>query len=97
MREVPLRDIQSAAASIYGVVTRTPLIRMPLPDGIARRLEGVETTEGAAACAVAAALTRPVRGRIVAIVSGEYRPHDIRFSGRSVLKRCRIQDANADT
>jgi threonine dehydratase len=37
MREIPLRDIQSAAASIYGVVVRTPLIRMPLPDAIAQR------------------------------------------------------------
>jgi threonine dehydratase len=35
MREIPLRDIQSAAASIYGVVARTPLVRMPWPDIIA--------------------------------------------------------------
>ena len=42
MREVPLRDIQSAAASIYGVVSRTPLVRLWLPNAIARRLEDVE-------------------------------------------------------
>ena len=35
MREIPLRDIQSAAASIYGVVARTPLVRMPWPDILA--------------------------------------------------------------
>jgi threonine dehydratase len=42
MREIPLRDIQSAAASIYGVVVRTPLIRLPLPDAIAQRMPGSE-------------------------------------------------------
>ena len=42
MREIPLRDIQSAAASIYGVVVRTPLIRMPLPDAFAQRMDGSE-------------------------------------------------------
>ena len=35
MREIPLRDIRSAAASIYGVVARTPLVRMPWPDTLA--------------------------------------------------------------
>ena len=42
MREIPLRDIQSAAASIYGVVVRTPLIRVPLPDAIAQRIGDAE-------------------------------------------------------
>src|SRR5688572_24599234 len=42
MREIPLRDIQSAAASIYGVVARTPLVRMPWPDTIAPLVGGSE-------------------------------------------------------
>ena len=42
MREIPLRDIQSAAASIYGVVVRTPLIRLELPGSLAARLDGSE-------------------------------------------------------
>src|SRR5688572_13447668 len=31
MREIPLRDIQDAARSIYDLVVRTPLIRLDLP------------------------------------------------------------------
>ncbi len=42
MREIPLQDIQSAAASIYDVVVRTPLVRLPLPDTIAQRIGGSE-------------------------------------------------------
>ena len=42
MRQIPLSDIQSAAASIYGVAARTPLVRMPLPDEVRRRLGGSE-------------------------------------------------------
>jgi threonine dehydratase len=42
MREIPLRDIQSAAASVYGVVVRTPLIRLELPEELAARLVGSE-------------------------------------------------------
>ena len=42
MREIPLRDIQSAAASIYGVVVRTPLVRLELPGPLAARLDGSE-------------------------------------------------------
>jgi threonine dehydratase len=42
MREIPLRDIQSAAAAIYGVVARTPLIRLDVPDALAARLDGSE-------------------------------------------------------
>ena len=42
MRQIPLSDIQSAAASIYGVAVRTPLVRMPLPDEVSRRLGGSE-------------------------------------------------------
>jgi threonine dehydratase len=36
MREIPLRDIQEAAASVYDLVVRTPLIRLDLPDDRAR-------------------------------------------------------------
>jgi threonine dehydratase len=42
MREIPLQDIQSAAASIYDVVVRTPLVRLALPDTIAQRIGGSE-------------------------------------------------------
>jgi threonine dehydratase len=42
MREIPLQDIQSAAASIYDVVVRTPLVRLPVPDTIAKRIGGSE-------------------------------------------------------
>jgi threonine dehydratase len=42
MRQIPLRDIQSAAASIYGVVVRTPLIRMPLPEDVSERIDASE-------------------------------------------------------
>jgi threonine dehydratase len=42
MREIPLQDIQSAAASIYDVVVRTPLVRLPLPETIAHRIGGSE-------------------------------------------------------
>jgi threonine dehydratase len=42
MRQIPLSDIQSAAASIYDVAVRTPLVRMPLPDEVARRMRGCE-------------------------------------------------------
>jgi threonine dehydratase len=42
MRQIPLRDIQSAAASIYDVVVRTPLVRMPLPEDVTDRLGGAE-------------------------------------------------------
>jgi len=42
MRDIPLRDIQSAAAFIYDLVVRTPLIRIPLPDAIAQRMTGSE-------------------------------------------------------
>jgi threonine dehydratase len=42
MRQIPLSDIQSAAASIYDVVVRTPLIRMPLPEAVRERMNGSE-------------------------------------------------------
>ena len=42
MREIPLRDIQSAATSVYDLVVRTPLIRLELPAPLARRLDGSE-------------------------------------------------------
>ena len=42
MREIPLQDIQSAAASIYDFVVRTPLVRLALPDTIAQRIDGSE-------------------------------------------------------
>src|SRR5918993_2050015 len=42
MREIPLRDIRSAAAGIYDLVVRTPLVRLELPDALAARLAGSE-------------------------------------------------------
>jgi threonine dehydratase len=42
MREIPLRDIQGAAAGIYDLVVRTPLVRLELPEPIADRLQGSE-------------------------------------------------------
>ena len=42
MREIPLGDIHSAAASIYDVVVRTPLVRVPLPDDVVARIGGAE-------------------------------------------------------
>lgn len=42
MREIPLRDIQSAAAAIYDLVVRTPLVRLELPEPLAVRLRGSE-------------------------------------------------------
>ena len=42
MREIPLRDIRSAADSVYGVVARTPLIRLELPEPFAAALDGSE-------------------------------------------------------
>ena len=42
MREIPLGDIQSAAASIYDVVVRTPLVRVSLPDDLVARIGGAE-------------------------------------------------------
>jgi threonine dehydratase len=38
MRQIPLSDIQAAAASIYDVVVRTPLIRVSLPDTVRERI-----------------------------------------------------------
>src|SRR5512134_3657867 len=42
MRQIPLSDIRSSAASIYDVVVRTPLIRMPLPDAVRERMGASE-------------------------------------------------------
>jgi threonine dehydratase len=42
MREIPLRDIQDAAAAIYDLVRRTPLVRLELPSDLAARLDGTE-------------------------------------------------------
>jgi threonine dehydratase len=42
MRQIPLAAIQDAASSIYSVVTRTPLIRLPLSGDLAERLAGTE-------------------------------------------------------
>src|SRR5688572_19218680 len=39
MRQIPLAAIRDAAASVYPVVTRTPLVRLPLT---ADRLSGTE-------------------------------------------------------
>src|SRR3712207_6868030 len=37
MRHIALRDIEAAAATIYDLVVRTPLIRLDLPETIAAR------------------------------------------------------------
>jgi threonine dehydratase len=42
MREIPLRDIQAAAAGIYDLVVRTPLVRLDVPEALARELAGSE-------------------------------------------------------
>ena len=42
MREIALHDIRTAAAGIYDVVVRTPLIRLDVPEAIAARLQGSE-------------------------------------------------------
>src|SRR5688500_12865173 len=42
MREIPLRDIRTAATAIYDLVVRTPLVRLELPEAIAGRLDGSE-------------------------------------------------------
>ncbi len=42
MRQIPLAAIREAAAAIYPVVARTPLVRLPLPDELSARLPGTE-------------------------------------------------------
>jgi threonine dehydratase len=42
MRQIPLAAIRDAAAAIYPVAVRTPLVRLELPDQLARRLAGCE-------------------------------------------------------
>jgi threonine dehydratase len=42
MRQIPLAAIRDAAASIYPVVTRTPLVRLPLTPDLSDRLGGSE-------------------------------------------------------
>jgi threonine dehydratase len=42
MRQIPLAAIRDAARAIYPVVTRTPLVRLELPEPLARRLAGSE-------------------------------------------------------
>jgi len=42
MREIPLRDIRAAAAGIYDVVVRTPLVPLELPEALAPQLAGSE-------------------------------------------------------
>ena len=42
MRQIPFSDMQSAAASIYDVAVRTPLVRLPLPDEVSRHIGGSE-------------------------------------------------------
>jgi threonine dehydratase len=42
MRHIPLAAIRDAAASIYPVVTRTPLVRLPLTPEVSDRLGGTE-------------------------------------------------------
>jgi threonine dehydratase len=42
MRQIPLAAIRDAAASIYPVVTRTPLVPLPLTSEVSERLAGTE-------------------------------------------------------
>ncbi|MGH9348597.1 MAG: threonine ammonia-lyase [Vicinamibacterales bacterium] len=42
MRQIPLAAIREAASSIYTVVTRTPLVRLPLSAELAERFAGSE-------------------------------------------------------
>jgi len=42
VRAIPLLDIEASARSIYDLVVRTPVIRLPLPEPLAGRLEGSE-------------------------------------------------------
>jgi threonine dehydratase len=42
MREIPLADVHRAAAGIYDLAVRTPLVRLELTDALAERLEGTE-------------------------------------------------------
>ena len=42
MREIPLDEIRLAAAGIYDLAVRTPLVRLDLPAGLADRLGGSE-------------------------------------------------------
>ena len=42
MRQIPLAAIRDAASAIYPVVTRTPLVPLPLPDELAARMPGTE-------------------------------------------------------
>jgi threonine dehydratase len=42
VRVIPLLDIEASARSIYDLVVRTPVIRLPLPEPLAGRLEGSE-------------------------------------------------------
>jgi threonine dehydratase len=42
MREIPLRDIQAAAAAIHDLVARTPLVRLDLSGHAAPHLAGTE-------------------------------------------------------
>jgi threonine dehydratase len=42
MRNIALRDIEAAAAAIYDLAVRTPLVRLDLPEPIAARLAGSE-------------------------------------------------------
>jgi threonine dehydratase len=42
VRAIPLLDIEASARAIYDLVVRTPVIRLPLPEPLAGRLEGSE-------------------------------------------------------
>jgi threonine dehydratase len=42
MRQIPLAAIHEAASSMYPVVTRTPLVQLPLTPELATHLDGVE-------------------------------------------------------
>jgi threonine dehydratase len=42
VRAIPLHDIEASARAIYDLVVRTPMIRLPVPDSMADRLNGSE-------------------------------------------------------
>jgi len=42
VRAIPLHDIETSARAIYDLVVRTPMIRLPVPDSMADRLNGSE-------------------------------------------------------
>lgn len=42
VRAISLQDIEASAGAIYDLVVRTPVVRLPLPETVAHRLDGSE-------------------------------------------------------